>query len=82
MGTTKNLVTVSEAASLLGVSRQRVLNLITAGQLEAEKLGAYYVLQADSVNRFAAKDRKPGRPPRQDRELKKKRRPSKAQASK
>ncbi len=61
--TLKNFLSVTEAAELLGVTRQQVLKLINSGTLKAEKLGIVYAVSADSVKNYEAKDRKPGRPP-------------------
>lgn len=74
--TLKQFVSVSEAASILDVTRQRVLNLITEGRIQAEKLGTYYAVRIDSVNAYLAEDRKPGRPAKSEAE-KKKRTPAK-----
>ena len=38
--TTDDLVTVTEAATMLGVSRRTVIRRIAAGQIPARKLGA------------------------------------------
>lgn len=47
------LVSVSEAAQLLGVSRQAVLQRITAKTLPAEKVGREYVIPRAAVARTA-----------------------------
>ena len=44
------LLSVSEAATRLGVSRQRVLHLINAGDLPAERVGTAWVLSAAAVD--------------------------------
>ncbi|MBQ9002144.1 MAG: helix-turn-helix domain-containing protein [Eggerthellaceae bacterium] len=50
-----DLVDVSEAAELLGVSRQRVHQLLQAGQLEGRKVGkTWYVYRHSVDNRLNA----------------------------
>ncbi len=53
-------ITVTEAAARLGVSRARVLVLIQAGRLPAQKVGMQYLIQPKDLGKVA--DRKPGRP--------------------
>jgi len=36
---------VSQAAELLKVTRQRVLQLINKGRIEAEKIGSYWIVK-------------------------------------
>jgi excisionase family DNA binding protein len=48
------LVSTTEAAELLGVSRQRVLQLVTSGQLPATKVGDTWVLPRAAVAARAA----------------------------
>lgn len=54
-----DLVSVTEAAELLGVSRQAILQRIESGSLPAEKRGREWV-----IPRLAVKPGRPGRPPR------------------
>jgi excisionase family DNA binding protein len=56
----EKLLSVSEAAEILGVVRQRVLQLIYADRLDAEKVGRQYVIRESNLN--AVKNRKNGRP--------------------
>ena len=56
-----NLLTVKEVAEMKGISRRRVNQLINAGDLNAEKVGSYYVIHrsdADALTIYG----KPGRP--------------------
>jgi excisionase family DNA binding protein len=53
-------ISVSEAAEILGISRQRVLQLIEAGRLEARKVGNSYIIARSALQ--TVEDRKPGRP--------------------
>lgn len=54
------LITVVQAAELLGVSRPRVQVLIAAGRLPAQKIGSQYVIDKKDLGKV--RDRKPGRP--------------------
>lgn len=55
-------LSVSEVAQALEITRQRVLQLIDAGRLEARKIGNSYIIAKTSLQ--ALEDRKPGRPPK------------------
>ncbi len=48
------LAGVTEAAEILGVSRQRVLQLVDAGKLPAQRVGNALVFARATVNAFAA----------------------------
>lgn len=54
------LLTTKETADKLGVSVRRVQAMITDGSLPASKLGRDYVIQESDLE--VVKDRKPGRP--------------------
>lgn len=54
------LLTTSEAAERLEVSRRRVLALIDAGRLPAQKFGRDYMIDESDLK--LVEDRKPGRP--------------------
>jgi excisionase family DNA binding protein len=56
------LLTTSEVAERLGVTRWRVNALIKAGRLKAEKKGQIYLV--DERDLKDVEDRKPGRPPK------------------
>jgi excisionase family DNA binding protein len=56
----KDLLTVTEAAGVLGVSRGRVIQLIAAGRLPAEKYGIQFMLKRGDVKLY--KPGKTGRP--------------------
>lgn len=55
-------ITTNEAASVLGVTRQRVLQLIQGGRLRAEKFGNVYVIRRVDLNHIEALPM--GRPPK------------------
>jgi excisionase family DNA binding protein len=55
-----NLLTTSEAAERLGVTRWRVNALIKSGRLKAEKKGQIYLISERDL--AAVMERKPGRP--------------------
>ncbi|MBW4557027.1 MAG: helix-turn-helix domain-containing protein [Trichormus sp. ATA11-4-KO1] len=48
------LLSVAQTAQLLGVTRQRVHELIKNGQIIARKLGRYYYIEAIEVNRYTS----------------------------
>ncbi len=54
------LLSVKEAAVVLGVNRQRIQQLIEADRLPAQKVGAYYVIKESDLE--LVKERKAGRP--------------------
>lgn len=57
----QDLISVTEAADRLGVTRGRVAQLISEGRLPASKVGHVFVIQAQDLE--LVKDRRPGRPP-------------------
>jgi excisionase family DNA binding protein len=57
------LVTVAEAAEIIGLSRVRVRQLVASGTLPAEKVGRDWLVRRSVAERFARKERRgPGRP--------------------
>jgi excisionase family DNA binding protein len=55
------LLTTTQAAERLGVSRRRVLAMIRSGRLRAERIGRdWLIAEADLA---LVQERKPGRPP-------------------
>ena len=54
-------ITTAQAAERLGVTKPRVIQLINAGRLPAEKIGMQYLIKPADLEKV--KDRKPGRPP-------------------
>jgi len=55
------MLTTSEAARLLGVSRPRVLTLIHLGTIKAEKRGRDWQVDPVSVEAYRISERRPGR---------------------
>jgi excisionase family DNA binding protein len=53
-------ISTSDAAEILGVSRQRVLQFIQEGRLKATKLASVYLIKKSDLTEV--KHRKPGRP--------------------
>jgi len=54
----------TEAAEALGLTPERVTQLIRAGELKAQMIGRTWVIDSRSVEAFAKRDRPgPGRPP-------------------
>jgi len=54
------MITTTQAARILGVSRMRVVHLIHAGRLPAKKFGERWAIREKDLE--LVKDRKPGRP--------------------
>lgn len=58
----KDMLTVTAAAQMLGVTRNRVLQFIAEDRLPATKVAPkLYLLDVADVRRFSAIPRKPGR---------------------
>ncbi len=55
-------ITTNEAAGVLGVSRQRVLQLIQDGRLKAEKFADVYMIRPADLSNIEGKPM--GRPPK------------------
>lgn len=51
-----------EAAQRLGLSKGRIHQFITEGRLRSERIGNILVIPESELERFAAQERKPGRP--------------------
>jgi excisionase family DNA binding protein len=64
--TLPSLIGTTEAAEILGVSPQRVGQLVNAGQLSAASVGRSLALARYEVEQFAQQERKGGRPPLRD----------------
>ena len=56
-----NRLTAAQAATELGVTKRRVIALIEAGRLKAERLGNMFVIKPSDLD--AVRERKNGRPP-------------------
>ena len=61
-GLVKGYMSVKEAAAALGVTRGRVNQMIDAGILKADKVGAYWVVDERSVRDRLENHPGPGRP--------------------
>ncbi len=46
------IFSVTETAKLLGITRQRVHDLIKNGQIVARKLGRYYYIEATEIKKY------------------------------
>ena len=55
-------ITTNEAAGVLGVTRQRVLQLIQDGRIKAEKFANVYMIRRGDLDRI--EERPMGRPPK------------------
>ncbi len=60
-GMKEDYVSTNDAADALGISRQRVLQLIKTGRLRAEKFANVYMIHRPDLS--AVEDRPQGRPP-------------------
>jgi excisionase family DNA binding protein len=60
MAEPSDLIGTSEAAEMLGVSQNRIRQLIASGQLPAERVGRSFVIRRPNLDAFAALP--PGRP--------------------
>ena len=58
----EDYVSTNEAADVLGVTRQRVLQLIQDGRLKAEKFASVYMIRRDDLDHIEEKPM--GRPPK------------------
>jgi excisionase family DNA binding protein len=58
----EHYITTNEAAGVLGVTRQRVLQLIQDGRLKAEKFANVYMIRRDDLDHIEEKPM--GRPPK------------------
>ena len=58
----KVYLSTSETAQRLGISRQRVIQLITAGRLKAEKFANLYMIAEEELEKVL--ERPTGRPPK------------------
>lgn len=56
------LLTTEETAQRLGVHPSRVRVLAREGRLPAQQVGRAWVFRPADVERFAAQERRPGRP--------------------
>lgn len=54
------LLSTSEAAEMLGLTRQRVNQLIHAGLLKAQRVGRSYIIDEDDLREFEQMDRPVG----------------------
>jgi excisionase family DNA binding protein len=55
-----NLITTTEAAVELKITRRRIIALITAGRLKASRMGRDWMIDQSDLK--AVRVRKPGRP--------------------
>jgi DNA binding domain, excisionase family len=57
-------ISTTQAAEILGVTRQRVLQLIEQGRLQATKVANVYLIRKTDISAVA--ERKPGRPAKKE----------------
>ena len=63
-----DLLTIAQAAQLIGVSQSRVSQLISAGALNAGHVAGRRMLSRASVEAYAASNRRPGKTPKEVRD--------------
>jgi excisionase family DNA binding protein len=56
------MITTTQAAAILGLSRRRVQAMITSGLLPAKKIGRDFLLEEEDVKALAEKERPAHRP--------------------
>lgn len=61
-----NFIPTKEAASRLGISKQRVWQLIQSGKLPAQKVGRDWVIDEKDLDLPQVRYRKPGKPRKTD----------------
>jgi excisionase family DNA binding protein len=54
-GTQVEYVTTDEAAEIMGLSRPRIYQLVSAGRLESIKVGSTYLIAKESAENFIPK---------------------------
>jgi excisionase family DNA binding protein len=57
-------LSTNEVAEILGITRQRVLQLIEQGKLKAEKFASVYMIKESALKDVV--ERKPGRPRKEE----------------
>jgi excisionase family DNA binding protein len=57
-----NIISVKQAAEILGVSPRRVRQFIQEGRLKSSKVGGHHFLQELEVRKFAQIERRDGNP--------------------
>ena len=57
-----SLISVQETASLLGVSRRRVRQMLTQGSLDSQRIGRVWAVESDAVEHAMEHRPRPGRP--------------------
>jgi excisionase family DNA binding protein len=62
----KGFLTTKQTADRLGISPARVRRLIIDGVIKAEKVGRDNFVSEGEVKRLESEDRKPGRPPKEN----------------
>jgi excisionase family DNA binding protein len=63
---TQKVLTTKEASEILGISMQRVRDLIHDDQIEAEKIGRDWIIKTEDLEKFQENRRGPGRPAKEN----------------
>jgi excisionase family DNA binding protein len=59
----KRLISVTEAAKETGLSLAYLRRLVAAGSVKGQKIGSYWAIEYEALQKFLSKPRKIGRPP-------------------
>ena len=65
MAVKKNLpseLSLTQAAKILGISRQSVWEAIKKGRIKARKVGNQFTIRRDAINKYDSAKLPPGRP--------------------
>lgn len=57
-------ITTKEAAEIIGVSIKQVSYLLIKGRIKGKKFGRFWMVDKQSVDEYAASERKPGPKPK------------------
>ncbi len=63
-GNTSDLLTITQAASKLKVSRQNIYQAIERGRLKASRVGSVLLLSLADLDRYSKSRKRTGRPPK------------------
>ncbi len=58
----EKLMSVTEVSEQAKISRQRILQIIEAGDLKAEKVGSNYIIRQSDFETWSSSRREAGRP--------------------
>lgn len=56
----EGMISTKQAAEIIGITARAIVKLCKSGMLQSEKFGRVYLVDAESVNQYAANRPKPG----------------------